>query len=58
LHALPPLERAAEYRELAAAALNRAMIAESAWVKASQIDMAARWDSLAQDIERRLELVD
>jgi ethanolamine utilization cobalamin adenosyltransferase len=52
------LERAAEYRELAAAALNRAMIAESAWVKASQIDMAARWDSLAQDIERRLELVD
>lgn len=51
-----PQERAARYREFAAEALRRAEEAESGSTKAGHVDMAARWDSLAQDIERRAEL--
>jgi hypothetical protein len=56
MHLLPPLDRAAQHRKLAAAAWKRSVEAESACVKTSELDMAARWTSLAQDIERRLEL--
>jgi hypothetical protein len=58
LHALPPLERAARYRIFAAEALQRAVQSESGGLKATHLDMAARWDNLAQDIERRLDLLD
>jgi hypothetical protein len=58
VHVMPPLERAARYREYAADSLKRAAAAQSQGVKAGHLDMAARWDSLAQDIERRLDFSD
>ena len=53
---LSPQERAARYRQFAAEALQRAAEAAIESAKAGHLDMAARWDSLAQDIERRIEL--
>jgi hypothetical protein len=51
-------ERAARYRQFAAESLQRATETESVSAKAGHVDMAARWDSLAQEIERRAELSD
>jgi hypothetical protein len=53
---LSAFERADRYRELAAEALQRAAQAASDGSKANLIGIAARWDGLAQDIERRLDL--
>jgi hypothetical protein len=58
LQSLSPRERAARYREFAADALLRASEAENDFAKAGHLDMAARWDSLAQDMERRQELTE
>src|SRR5437763_8669357 len=55
LQSLAPRERAARYRQFAAEALLRATEAENDFAKAGHLDMAARWDSLAQDMERRLD---
>jgi hypothetical protein len=55
LDGLSPFERAGRYRELAAEALQRAAQARDG-SKANLVGIAVRWDSLAQDIERRLDL--
>ena len=49
-------ERAARYRQFAAEALQQASEAVTDRAKAGHLDMAARWESLAQDIEWRAEL--
>ena len=56
LRALSPYERMDRYRHYAATALNRAGHAECDAAKATLLDIAARWDGLAQDIQRRLDL--
>jgi hypothetical protein len=55
LQSLSPMERASRYRAFAAEALQRALDTENAFAKAGHLDMAARWDTLAQDIERRMD---
>lgn len=56
LQALSPYQRMDRYRQYAASAFGRAEIVESGAVKATLLDIAARWDGLAQDIQRRLDL--
>jgi hypothetical protein len=46
------------YRQYAATALERAEQSDCDAAKATLLDIAARWDGLAQDIERRLDLLD
>jgi hypothetical protein len=55
---LTPVERAGRYRQFAAEALRRAAESDCEAAKAGHLDMAARWDGLAQDIERRADLLD
>lgn len=57
-HLLTPVERAGRYRQFAAEALRRAAESDCEAAKAGHLDMAARWDGLAQDIERRADLLD
>jgi hypothetical protein len=58
LQALSPFERMDRYRQYAATALDRAEHSDCDAAKATLLDIAARWDGLAQDIERRLDLLD
>jgi hypothetical protein len=58
LQALSPFERMDRYRQYAATALERAEQSDCEAAKATLLDIAARWDGLAQDIERRLDLLD
>jgi len=58
LRALSPHERMGHYRQYAITALERAEHAECEGAKATLLDIAARWDGLAQNIERRLDLLD
>jgi hypothetical protein len=58
LRALSPFERMDRYRQDAATALERAEQADCNAAKATLLDIAARWDGLAQDIERRIDLLD
>ena len=51
---LPPLERAAKYRELATDARNEAARVSGGAVKESYIVIAERWEELARGIEERL----
>jgi hypothetical protein len=56
LQVLSPYRRMDRYRGYAATALERAGNAECDAAKAALLDIAARWDDLAQDIQRRLDL--
>jgi hypothetical protein len=55
LPSLPSRERADRYRRFAAEALQRAAEAANDGSRANHLDMAARWDGLAQEIEHRLD---
>jgi hypothetical protein len=56
---LTPGERAGRYRQFAAEALRLAGECNGDPARANHhLDMAARWDGLAQDIERRAALLD
>ena len=57
LRALSPYERMDRYREYATSALERAEQADPGPARSALLDIAARWGSLAQDIERRLDLL-
>ena len=52
LSELPPAERAARYRELAAEALERAQAAGGEDIRQSYRLMAEQWNKLAADLER------
>lgn len=51
---LPPEERIAYYRSMAAEALRLAQAAKDEAQKASYVDIAARWKVLAAETERRM----
>lgn len=51
---LPPEERIAYYRGMAAEALRLAQAAKDEAQKASYVDIAARWKVLAAETERRM----
>jgi hypothetical protein len=51
---LPPERRIAYYRAMAAEALRLAQTASDEAQKASYVDMAARWNVLAAETERRM----
>lgn len=51
---LPPGERIAYYRGMAAEALRLAQTAKDEAQKASYVDIAARWKVLAAETERRM----
>lgn len=52
---LPPERRVAYYRAMAAEALQLAQSASDEARKAAYIDIAARWNVLASEVERRSE---